>query len=66
MRRSIALSILAALSASAYAQPNSDSGRTGSRTDVRANQPIEPMDQEEKQRIMKEIRIQVGGELNRD
>ncbi|TWU54469.1 hypothetical protein Poly51_31880 [Rubripirellula tenax] len=64
MRRSIALSLLAALSGSTYAQPTSSIASHPTRTVTSQAQTAEPSELTEKQRIMIEVRRQVGSELN--
>ena len=64
MRRSLALSILAAFSGSTYAEPVSAAGSHPSKPAAAQTQTAQPSELTESQRIMLEIRRQVGNELN--
>jgi len=63
MSRSLALSLLAALSGSTYVTPTT--AAPNNRTTEARTQLIEQNDESEKQRIMIEARKQVGSEMNR-
>ena len=62
MSRSLALSLLAALSGSTYVTPTT--AAPNNKTTHAPTQLIEQNDESEKQRIMFEARRQVGGEMN--
>ncbi len=61
MNRSLALSILAAIAGSSFATPTVNATPIKSR--AAEAQPVEPTELSEKQRIMLEVRMQVGSEL---
>ena len=67
MKRSLALSLLAALSGSTYAEPASDSTRNPTKTataqTLTQSQTVDETELSEKHRIMMEVRKQVGSEL---
>ncbi|TWU57109.1 hypothetical protein [Rubripirellula reticaptiva] len=64
MKRSLALSLLAALSGSTFAEPTSAATSHSNRTSAAQTQTAENSDLSEKQRIMVELRRQVGSELS--
>ncbi len=64
MRNSLALSLIAALSGSTFAEPSTaGTARTG-KTNASRPQATQPSEPSEKQQIVIELRHQVGRELN--
>ncbi|MDA8744397.1 hypothetical protein N9N28_07185 [Rubripirellula amarantea] len=64
MRRSLALSLLAALTGSTYAELRTTSSPTTTKSNVAHSQTTEQNELSEKQQIMLDVRRQVGSELS--